>query len=94
MPIGSFFGFAGIVTIEGCAVKYKIARIVIIGMICIFVINYLISHYDGEEYSIDNIEDYVIKVCKIGSVPGTVHNYATINYDVLALIIENVSGMS
>ncbi|MDE5866110.1 MAG: beta-lactamase family protein [Lachnospiraceae bacterium] len=30
---------------------------------------------------------------QIGSVPGTVHNYATINYDVLALIIENVSGM-
>ena len=50
--------------------KYKIVRITIIGMICIFIVYYLISHYDGEEYNIENAEDYVRKVCEIGSVPG------------------------
>ncbi len=50
--------------------KYKIARITIIGMICIVIISYLISHYDGEEYNIENAEDYVRSVCEIGSVPG------------------------
>ncbi|MBD5453379.1 MAG: beta-lactamase family protein, partial [Lachnospiraceae bacterium] len=34
-----------------------------------------------------------IQSVKLDSMPGTVHNYATINYDVLALIIEKVSGM-
>ena len=50
--------------------KYKIARITIIGIICVIIINYLVSHYDGKEYSIENVEDYVRKVCEIGSVPG------------------------
>ena len=50
--------------------KYKIARITIIGMICIIIISYLISHYDGEEYNIESAEDYVRKVCEIGNVPG------------------------
>ena len=35
-----------------------------------------------------------IQSVKLDSTPGTVHNYATINYDVLALIIEKVSGMT
>lgn len=50
--------------------KYKITQLIIIGIICILIINYLISHYDGGEYSIENVEDYVRKVCEIGSVPG------------------------
>ncbi len=33
-----------------------------------------------------------IQSVKLDSMPGTVHNYATINYDVLALIMEKVSG--
>lgn len=35
-----------------------------------------------------------IQSVKLDSSPGAVHNYATINYDVLALIIEKVSGMT
>lgn len=35
-----------------------------------------------------------IQSVKLDSMPGTVHNYATINYDVLALIMEKVSGMT
>lgn len=35
-----------------------------------------------------------IQTVKLDHAPGTVHQYATINYDVLALIIENVSGMT
>lgn len=34
-----------------------------------------------------------IQTVELDNEPGTVHNYATINYDVLALIIEEVSGM-
>lgn len=50
--------------------KYKIARAAIIGMICICLVHYLFSHYDGEKYSIETVEDYVRKVCEIGNVPG------------------------
>lgn len=35
-----------------------------------------------------------IQYVKLDHAPGTVHSYATINYDVLALIIERVSGIS
>ncbi|MBO4750819.1 MAG: beta-lactamase family protein [Lachnospiraceae bacterium] len=49
---------------------------------------------EGEDYeegvlvkTVENIKDV-----KLSSMPGTHHEYATINYDVLALIIENVTG--
>lgn len=35
-----------------------------------------------------------IQSVELDNLPGTVHNYATINYDVLALIIEEVSGVT
>lgn len=35
-----------------------------------------------------------IQSVKLDSAPGSAHNYATINYDVLALIIEKTSGMT
>lgn len=50
--------------------KYKIARITIIGILCTCLISYLLSHYDGKEYSIENAEDYVRSVCEISNVPG------------------------
>ncbi len=50
--------------------KYKIARITIIGILCTCLIGYLLSHYDGKEYSIENAEDYVRRVCEISNVPG------------------------
>ena len=50
--------------------KYIIARITIIGIICTCIINHLFSHYDGDEYTIENVEDYVRRVCEIGNVPG------------------------
>ncbi len=34
-----------------------------------------------------------IQAINLESLPGTAHNYATINYDVLALIIETVTGI-
>lgn len=50
--------------------KYKIARVAIIGIICICSVYYLFSHYDGKEYTIENMEEYVRSLCKIGNVPG------------------------
>lgn len=50
--------------------KHKISRITIIGIICICLIHYFFSHYDGKEYNIENAEDYVRRVCEIGNVPG------------------------
>lgn len=50
--------------------KYKIVRIIIIGLIFICLIEYLYSHYDGKEYKIENAEEYVRRVCEIGNVPG------------------------
>lgn len=50
--------------------KYKIARVAIIGIICICSVYYLFSHYDGKEYNIENMEEYVRSLCKIGNVPG------------------------
>lgn len=50
--------------------KYKITQIIIIGIICILFTNYLLSHYDEREYSIENVEDYVRSICEIGNVPG------------------------
>ena len=55
---------------EGYPMKYKIVRITVIGIICIFCIGYLFSCYDGKKYNIDNVEDYVRKVCEMGNVPG------------------------
>ena len=50
--------------------KYKNFRITIIGIICICFIHYLLTHYDGKEYNIESVEDYVRRVCEIGNVPG------------------------
>lgn len=50
--------------------KYKIARITLIAMIGIFIIYYLFSHYDEKEYDMENMEDYVRRICEIGNVPG------------------------
>lgn len=50
--------------------KYKIARMTLIAMMGIFIIYYLFSHYDGKEYNMENVEDYVKKICEIGDVPG------------------------
>ena len=50
--------------------KYRIARITIIGIICVCFMGYLISHYDGNVYTVERVEDYVKKVCEIGDVPG------------------------
>ena len=48
---------------------------------------------EGSEGEI-TLEDTVRKIAdvKLSHAPGEVHEYATINYDVLALIIENVTG--
>lgn len=50
--------------------KYKITQVIIIVIICILFIDYLFSHYDGREYSIENVEDYVRSLCEVGNVPG------------------------
>lgn len=50
--------------------KYRIARVTIIGIICICFISCLVIHYDGNVYTIESAEDYVKKVCEIGNVPG------------------------
>jgi len=50
--------------------KYKITRIIIVGIICICFANYLLSHYDGKQYNIENMRDYVSSVCEISNVPG------------------------
>ena len=50
--------------------KYKVARSMIIGIICLCLAYYLLSHYDGKKYTIENAEDYVRRVCEIGKVPG------------------------
>lgn len=54
----------------GSSLKYKIVQITMIGIICICLIAYLFSHYDGKEYNIENVEDYVRRVCEMGNVPG------------------------
>ena len=43
-----------------------------------------------------SLEDTVRKIadCHLAHAPGEIHEYATINYDVLALIIEKVTGQS
>lgn len=50
----------------------------------------------GTVHDTNLLEDTVkeIQSVKLDNPPGAVHNYATINYDVLALIIERISGMS
>ena len=50
--------------------KYKIIQVIIIVIICILFTDYLFSHYDGREYSIENVEDYVRSLCEVGNVPG------------------------
>ena len=50
--------------------KYKITRFIIVGIICICFAYYLPSHYDGKEYNIENMRDYVKSVCEISNVPG------------------------
>ncbi|MCR4949009.1 MAG: beta-lactamase family protein [Treponema sp.] len=48
---------------------------------------------EGDENKV-GLEETVRKIAhiKLDNEPGKVHNYATINYDVLALIIEKVTG--
>ena len=50
--------------------KYKIARITIVGMILIAIIYCLFSHYDGKGYTLDNADSYVKRICEIENVPG------------------------
>ncbi len=47
-----------------------VARRVIAICIIISVILYLLMHYDTNEYSKENIEDYVSKMCEMDEVPG------------------------
>ena len=48
---------------------------------------------EGDENKV-SLEETVRKIAqiKLDNEPGKVHNYATINYDVLALIIETLTG--
>lgn len=50
--------------------KYKFTRITIMIVIAILIIHCLLSHYDGKNYTIENMEDYVRRICEIGNVPG------------------------
>lgn len=50
--------------------KYKISRMIIIFIICILFPGYLLTHYDGREYGMENMEDYIRRVCEVGNVPG------------------------
>lgn len=50
--------------------KYKIFRLIIVFIICILFPVYLLTHYDGREYSAENMEDYIERVCEVGNVPG------------------------
>ncbi len=52
------------------SMKCKFIRLIITAMICILSVGYLLSHYDGKKYTIENVEDYVGSICKIGGVPG------------------------
>ncbi len=48
----------------------KIIRRVILASIFIFLIIYIALHYDKSEYTRDNIDEYVSKMCEIYDVPG------------------------
>lgn len=50
--------------------KYRIAKMITIVFIGIFLIVYLLAHYDGNKYNIDNAEDFVRKICELQNVPG------------------------
>lgn len=65
-------------------------------VVVVLLVFFLLSHYDGREYRRENLEEYVTSMCKLQRVPGmavvvTGYEYATINYDVLALILEQVT---
>ena len=76
------------------------------GEVCDITVENLMCHTSGiPEWTITTIPEgegseegllkrtiQNIKDVKLDSIPGTQHEYATINYDVLALIIEEVTG--
>lgn len=41
-------------------------------LVCIAVISavYYLTHYDGGEYTKDNIDDYVRRMCEVYHIPG------------------------
>lgn len=52
--------------------KYRITiRRILALIIIVFSVVFLVSHYDSQEYSIDNEKEYVTKICKMGDVQGT-----------------------
>ena len=48
----------------------KIIRRIILACIFILLIVYILAHYDNGEYTRDNIDEYVRKMCEIYNVPG------------------------
>lgn len=85
-------------TLNGSPPQYK-------GSDAVITINQLMNHSSGiPVYSISlipegdeskvTLEETIRKIShiKLDNEPGKVYNYATINYDVLALIIEKVTG--
>lgn len=50
--------------------KYKIAKMITVVFIAIFLIVYLLVHYDGHKYNIENAEAFVRKICELENVPG------------------------
>lgn len=56
----------------GVLLKFRIViRRIIVVFIIISLIFFGVSHYDSKQYSIENEEDYVTKICKMGDVQGT-----------------------
>lgn len=50
--------------------KILFSKVIIIGLICLCIMNYGLTHYDGKEYDINNLQNYVDEMCKIGKIPG------------------------
>lgn len=51
--------------------KYRIiTRRVLLGIIMISLVVFLVSHYDSQEYSVENEQEYIVKLCEMSDVPG------------------------
>ena len=50
--------------------KYRITKMITVVFIGIFLIVYLLAHYDGHKYNIENAEAFVRKICELENVPG------------------------
>jgi len=50
--------------------KRIIVRRILLGVIFLMVVVFVISHYDSKEYSVDNEQEYINRICEMTGIPG------------------------